>query len=118
MGSDAYEDPISTQPSIGFPLGLALLLIFLCFMSGLFFSCLHWNRIRSVLGTSTPFGQDDDQDDIEHASRKSSPIYQDLKKNQGKSSLTVLMPGDEMPKFIAVSCPRQPPMVKNILVQV
>ncbi|EEF35010.1 uncharacterized protein At5g65660 [Ricinus communis] len=106
------ESEEATQPSIGFPLALALLLVFLCFMSGLFLSCLHWNKLRALLGASSTHDQDSHiQDDIEYALHKSAPARQELE-NEGKS-LPVLMPGDDTPKFIAIPCPCQPPIVQK-----
>lgn len=43
----------SDRPSIGFPLGLALLLILLLFMCGFFTCCIHWNKLRALLGLPT-----------------------------------------------------------------
>ncbi|KAG6786370.1 hypothetical protein POTOM_007970 [Populus tomentosa] len=41
----------------------------------------------------------------------------ELKKNQGQS-LPVLMPGDRVPKFIAMACPCEPPRTEKITVQI
>jgi len=40
-----------------------------------------------------------------------------MKQNQGES-LPVLMPGDEVPKFIALACPCQPPTNESIRIHV
>ena len=42
---------------------------------------------------------------------------QDLKKNQSQS-LPVLMPGDQIPKFIALPCPCEPPRPYKVEVKV
>jgi len=42
---------------------------------------------------------------------------QKLKRNQGQS-LPVLMPGDQVPKFIAMACPCEPPRTEKITVQI
>jgi hypothetical protein len=46
------DDESSSRPSIGFPLGLALLLMMLIFMSAFFSCCLHWDKLRSLLHPS------------------------------------------------------------------
>jgi len=47
------DDPgASSRPSIGFPLGLALLLLMLFCMSAFFSCCLHWDKLRSLLHSS------------------------------------------------------------------
>jgi len=43
--------------------------------------------------------------------------WSQVKQNKGQS-LPVLMPGDELPKFIAMPCPRQPSRPDTILVAV
>ncbi|KAJ6405055.1 hypothetical protein OIU84_013100 [Salix udensis] len=57
------------------------------------------------------------EEDIEHLPQKSSPPHVKLKKNHGQS-LPVLMPGDRVPKFIAMACPCEPPRTEMIAVQV
>lgn len=37
-------------------------------------------------------------------------------KQEHAQSLPVLMPGDEIPKFIAMACPRQPPKDERITI--
>lgn len=39
-------------------------------------------------------------------------------KQKEVESLPVLMPGDEVPKFIALACPCQPPKEEKITIQV
>lgn len=141
--SPSHSD--ASRPSLGFPLGTALLLIIIFSLSGIFSCCYHWDKLRSLRRS---FSDDPDPDthnshtDIEQPPTKSKPTthmvififfsvklisfflclilisftyifflgFYDLKQNQTQS-LPVLMPGDEMPKFIAMPCPCEPPRV-------
>ncbi|KAG6784367.1 hypothetical protein POTOM_010058 [Populus tomentosa] len=98
------EEGDSNRPSLGFPVGLVLLLFMLFIMSGLFSCCLHWEKVLSLLGVSSEDNHSHIEEDVEHLPQKSSPPHVELKKNQGQS-LPVLMPGDQVPKFIAMACP-------------
>ncbi|GMP27565.1 hypothetical protein CsSME_00003492 [Camellia sinensis var. sinensis] len=42
----------SSRPSIGFPLGTALLLIIIFSLSGVFSCCYHWDKLRSLRQSS------------------------------------------------------------------
>ncbi|XP_058081433.1 uncharacterized protein At5g65660 [Magnolia sinica] len=95
----------TSRPSLGFPLGTALLLITIFCLSGIFSCCYHWDKLRS-LRRSFSRGSNPDADDIE-APSKSTPAHVDLKQNQNQS-LPVLMPGDSIPKYIAWPCPSAP----------
>ncbi|XWS29634.1 hypothetical protein CRYUN_Cryun24cG0046300 [Craigia yunnanensis] len=105
----------ASRPSLGFPLGTALLLIIIFSLSGIFSCCYHWKKLRS-LRRSFADGTDPDAD-IEASPSKSKPEYTDLKKNQSQS-LPVLMPGDQIPKFIALPCPCEPPRQDKVFVKV
>ncbi|KAK4261438.1 hypothetical protein QN277_004434 [Acacia crassicarpa] len=94
-------DMNASQPSIGFPLGTAFLLIAIFIISGICSCCYHWDRLRSLRGSFH------DDPSSPHKSHLSS---MDLKQNRGQS-LPVLMPGDEVPKFIALPCPCEPPRI-------
>lgn len=132
----------ASRPSLGFPLGTALLLIIIFSLSGIFSCCYHWEKLRSFRRNFAD-GTDPDAD-IEASSSKSKPEYtvnfpstwefnpfvfytghlnlvyccnQDLKKNQSQS-VPVLMPGDQIPKFIALPCPCEPPRPDKVEVKV
>uniref|UniRef100_A0A6N2MGT5 Hydroxyproline-rich glycoprotein family protein n=1 Tax=Salix viminalis TaxID=40686 RepID=A0A6N2MGT5_SALVM len=111
------EEGDPNRPSLGFPIGLVLLLLMLFIMSGLFSCCLHWEKVLSLFGVSSEDNHSHIEEDIEHLPQKSSPPHVKLKKNQGQS-LPVLMPGDRVPKFIAMACPCEPPRTEMIAVQV
>ncbi|KAJ4701519.1 Hydroxyproline-rich glycoprotein family protein [Melia azedarach] len=112
------------RPSIGFPLGLALLFVLLFCMSAFLACCLHWDKIRSFI---LPFSDHDEYDDgpaddiqiniDDNLPQKSSPLHMISKQNQGES-LLVSMPGDQLPKFVAMACPRKPSTVEKLPVTV
>ncbi|KAJ4714617.1 hydroxyproline-rich glycoprotein family protein [Melia azedarach] len=105
----------ASRPSLGFPLGTALLLIVIFSLSGIFSCCYHWDKLRSLRQS---FSEDADPEaDNEGSPSKSKPAHTDLKKNQSQS-LPVLMPGDQIPKFIALPCPCEPPRAETIVVKV
>lgn len=66
-----YEPPqhhTQSRPTLGFPLGTALLLIIIFSLSGFFSCCYHWDKLRHLRGSFV----DPDTDD-------SSPTKPDLK---------------------------------------
>ncbi|KAL3526949.1 hypothetical protein ACH5RR_011605 [Cinchona calisaya] len=106
----------ASRPSLGFPLGTALLLIIIFSLSGIFSCCYHWDKLRSFRRSftdDTDLDADSDQEDTSKAKLAKT----NLKQNQNQS-LTVLMPGDEIPKFIAMPCPCEPPRLEKIVVEV
>ncbi|KAK3008609.1 hypothetical protein RJ639_014351 [Escallonia herrerae] len=117
MESPYYAPPHSdaSRPSLGFPLGTALLLIIIFSLSGIFSCCYHWDKLRS-LRRSFSDGLDPDADDGQGPS-KPIPTHMDLKQIQNQS-LPVIMPGDRVPKFIALPCPCEPPRLESIVVEV
>lgn len=154
----------ASRPSLGFPLGTALLLIIIFSLSGILSCCYHWDKLRSLRQSFS------DSDPQNHSSPHKSKLHttvriitnflitiyfshltfvnyfrnffvmkiwtrrqkfvnsndvlflfvsviQELKKNMGQS-FSVMMPGDEVPKFIAMPCPCQPSRPENIVVTV
>ncbi|KAK7407170.1 hypothetical protein VNO78_08859 [Psophocarpus tetragonolobus] len=91
----------TSRPSLGFPLGTALLLIIIFSLSGIFSCCYHWDKLRSFrqsLSLPLPTTPSSDLD-----------LDLDLDLNKTKAeTLPVLMPGDQVPKFIAIPSPCQP----------
>ncbi|RZC88422.1 hypothetical protein C5167_016224 [Papaver somniferum] len=95
----------ASRPSIGFPLGTALLIIVVFCLSGVFSGCYHREKLRSLRQSFAS----DAHDDLEaNTAIKITPTYPSLKINQ-RESLPVLMPGDNIPKFISLPCPCEPP---------
>ncbi|KAJ1380187.1 hypothetical protein SESBI_46217 [Sesbania bispinosa] len=106
----------TSRPSLGFPLGTALLLLIIFSLSGIFSCCYHWDKFRSYRQSfSDP---DAEQDTHTQSSPSKSKLHTaELKETKGQS-LPVLMPGDEVPKFMAMPCPCQPLRPENIIVKV
>ncbi|CAN8251511.1 unnamed protein product [Cochlearia groenlandica] len=91
----------ASRPSLGFPLGTALLLIIIFSLSGIFSCCYHWEKHRSLRRSLA-------NADIESSPSKHQQTFPDMKKSENQS-VPVLMPGDNRPKFIALPCPCAPP---------
>ncbi|XP_022981074.1 uncharacterized protein At5g65660-like isoform X1 [Cucurbita maxima] len=93
------QDPVP----LSLPVGLVLLFTFLLCMCCFFSCCLHWEKLRSLIGhryppllpVNTAFSPPD----------KISPVHTKIWKETPAQSLSVLMPGDEVPRFIAMACP-------------
>ncbi|KAJ4822736.1 hypothetical protein Tsubulata_006992 [Turnera subulata] len=107
----------ASRPSLGFPLGTALLLIIIFSLSGVFSCCYHWDKLRSLRQSFSDDPHPEDADDIEASPSKSNHTNMDFKKKQSQS-LPVLMPGDHVPKFIALPCPCEPPRPEKVVVKV
>ncbi|CAF1716913.1 unnamed protein product [Brassica oleracea var. botrytis] len=107
----------ASRPSLGFPLGTALLLIIIFSLSGIFSCCYHWDKHRSLRRSlANASGHPSAASaDIESSPFKPRLPFPDLKKNQNLS-VTVLMPGDNTPKFIALPCPCAPPRPEKLTV--
>ncbi|KAE9609102.1 hypothetical protein Lal_00020676 [Lupinus albus] len=99
-----FEDS-SNQVSIAFPLGLSLLVGLLVFICSFFCCYLHWEKFKSLFSScglinlQPDFTSDDHQKPV-------LPIVM-MKRKEGQS-LPVMMPGDKVPKFVAIECPHQP----------
>ncbi|KAI4382089.1 hypothetical protein MLD38_008095 [Melastoma candidum] len=85
--------------SLGFPLGTALLLLAIFTLSGIFSCCYHWDKARSLRRSAAYESSDIEQQ--AHSKSAGAKCCQN-------ESLPVLMPGDEIPKFIAMPCPCEP----------
>ncbi|CAJ1940343.1 unnamed protein product [Sphenostylis stenocarpa] len=101
----------ASRPSLGFPLGTALLLILIFTLSGVLSCCYHWDRLRSLRRS---FSRSDPQ---MHSDSTKSKHSMEFRPNRGQS-VPVLMPGDDVPKFLAMPCPCQPSRPENIVVTV
>ncbi|KAI4337566.1 hypothetical protein L6164_015964 [Bauhinia variegata] len=103
--------------SIGFPLGLALLFVLMLFMCAFFCCCLHWEKLQSFIRSSGSGNTHIQAVVAPPAPQKPLMPFVMMKQSQVES-LPVLMPGDDMPKFIALACPCQPPKDETITIQV
>ncbi|KAK9066961.1 hypothetical protein SSX86_014285 [Deinandra increscens subsp. villosa] len=97
-----YPPPLhhSSRPTLGFPLGTALLLIVIFSLSGIFSCCYHWDKLRHLRGSLS--SEEEDQSDS-----KPKPTYSEKLRNENQS-LPVVMPGDRIATFIALPCPCEP----------
>nr|TKS16564.1 hypothetical protein D5086_0000022120 [Populus alba] len=106
MKSQDFSPPHvdASRPSLGFPLGAALLLIIILGLSSVFSCCYHWDKVRSFRRRRSSSEHPDPGAYIETSPSKSKLFQMDLKQyhNQG---MPVVMPGDDVPKFIALPCP-------------
>ncbi|OIT31114.1 PREDICTED: uncharacterized protein At5g65660-like [Nicotiana attenuata] len=102
MGNNNNLGITSSRPTIAFPLGLALLVLVLVCITGIFACCYHWNKLRSLLCSSASATHLDDQSSDGSVFK----IIQAQKQKNGES-LTILMPGDEVPKFVALPTPHR-----------
>ncbi|XP_023748024.1 uncharacterized protein At5g65660 [Lactuca sativa] len=111
-----YEPPQhhsdSSRPTLGFPLGTALLLIIIFSLSGFFSCCYHWDKLRHLRGSMAEAEADSDD-----SPSKPNPTFAEKDKVE-KQSLPVIMPGDRIAKFIALPCPCKPPREEKITVEV
>ncbi|KAA0038642.1 hypothetical protein IC582_007018 [Cucumis melo] len=106
-----YDNREAQDPaSLSFPVGLVLLLTFLFCMCCFFCCCLHWEKLRSFLGCPDHLHHHHPPIPPPHSPAalsppdKFSPIHTIWKENRPQS-VSVLMPGDEVPRFIALACP-------------
>ncbi|XP_066364914.1 uncharacterized protein At5g65660-like isoform X2 [Miscanthus floridulus] len=97
----------SSRPTLGFPLGTALLLLVIFALSGMFSCCYHWDRIRSLLWSRHPaLFEESEHTAISIASSPSKTTSDHKLEKVGKEcGLPVIMPGDKVPKFFARPCP-------------
>ncbi|CAI9758445.1 unnamed protein product [Fraxinus pennsylvanica] len=101
-----------SRPSIGFPLGTALLLVVIFSLSGIISCIYHWDKLRSLRLSDHDLEADGDQEPS-----KPKVLLKNLKQEKNQS-LPVIMAGDDVPKFIAMPCPREPPLRAKITVEV
>nr|CAB3497441.1 unnamed protein product [Digitaria exilis] len=99
----------SSRPTLGFPLGTALLLLVICSLSGLFSCCYHWDKLRSLLRSRNPaMFQEGEHTVISIGSSPSKEASDHKLEKVGKEcGLPVIMPGDKVPKFFARPCPHE-----------
>ncbi|CAN0838746.1 Uncharacterized protein At5g65660 [Linum grandiflorum] len=87
------------RTAIGVPLGLALLLLGLFSLTAVFICCLQWGYLGSLW--DAPHQHDTNE------------THQQKQSDKEVERLPVLMPGDELPRFIAMACPCQPPILET-----
>ncbi|KAG8044222.1 hypothetical protein GUJ93_ZPchr0226g7140 [Zizania palustris] len=100
----------SSRPTLGFPLGTALLIFVIFSLSGIFSCCYHWDKLRSLLRSRHPdvILQEGQHTTISVASSPSKTTSDHKNEKEGKEcGLPVIMPGDNIPKFFARPCPHE-----------
>ncbi|XP_037444603.1 uncharacterized protein At5g65660-like isoform X1 [Triticum dicoccoides] len=99
----------SSRPTLGFPLGTALLLLVIFSLSGIFSCCYHWDRLRSLLWSRHPgMLQDGPHTVISVGPTPSKASSEHKSEKAGKEcGLPVIMPGDNIAKFYARPCPHE-----------
>ncbi|OMO50843.1 hypothetical protein CCACVL1_30211 [Corchorus capsularis] len=115
------ESSSSRRPSISFPLGFALLLILLICISLVLVCYVKWHKLRALF-LQSPYEDENDDDSLSETSHSpaleaASPVMK-AKQKVGGESLPVLMPGDRVPRFIAMACPCEPPILEKITIQI
>ncbi|KAK6128554.1 hypothetical protein DH2020_037698 [Rehmannia glutinosa] len=98
---------------LGFPLRTAFLLLVIFTLSGVISCCYHWDNLRRSF--SLHAAEDDGGDLAGPSNPKNSHMDMKQKLNQ---SLPVIMAGDNVPKFMALPCPCEPPRQGEIIVEV
>ncbi|KAI3768206.1 hypothetical protein L2E82_18697 [Cichorium intybus] len=110
-----YPPPLhhseSSRPTLGFPLGTALLLIVIFSLSGIFSCCYHWDKLRHLRGSFADAADNDD-----HSPSKPKPTFSEKMQNENQS-LPVVMPGDRIARFIALPCPCEPLRESKVVVE-
>ncbi|KAG2692595.1 hypothetical protein I3760_08G059500 [Carya illinoinensis] len=94
---------------MGFPLSFGLLLTMFFCMIAFYAARIHWNKLRSFLLSSQDVTSDIETDILEYSHRNPVPPCQ-MPEQSENPSVSVLMPGDQAPKFIAMACPCRPPL--------
>ncbi|KAG8061806.1 hypothetical protein GUJ93_ZPchr0003g16463 [Zizania palustris] len=102
----------SSRPTLGFPLGTALLIFVIFSLSGIFSCCYHWDKLRSLLWSRHPdviLQEGQQHTIISVASSPPSKTTCDQKHEKGgkECGLPVIMPGDNIPRFFARPCPHE-----------
>ncbi|ERN11964.1 uncharacterized protein At5g65660 [Amborella trichopoda] len=105
----------ASRPTLGFPLGTALLLILIFSISAFFSCCYHWDKIRNLRRPSSASAPPSAS---LSPPLRSPPSPAKGSKVNSSMSLPVLMPGDRIPKYIAWPCPCKCPAPNTVAVHV
>ncbi|GLJ07459.1 hypothetical protein SUGI_0067550 [Cryptomeria japonica] len=118
--SDRRDVSTTGKPPMGFPFGTAVILFLVLGISALFSCCYHWEKIRNMHHRrhyrSGGGGDGGGNSSLRPTSRSSfmppataPPNWSSPSKNtqihQSRRSLPVMMPGDDVPKFLAMPSP-------------
>ncbi|GLT93684.1 hypothetical protein SLE2022_114630 [Rubroshorea leprosula] len=108
----------SNRPIINLLLGVSLLLISLFCVSTLLSYCLNWLKLRTLLRSSLDDtdGRDVRIDFTHHLPEEAADHAEKRIRETEEQSMPVVMPGDRVPKFIAIACPSESPVVRKLTV--
>ncbi|PWZ24479.1 hypothetical protein Zm00014a_034442 [Zea mays] len=101
----------SSRPTLGFPLGTALLLLVIFALSGMFSCCYHWDKLRALLRSRHPdmFLEAEEHTAVSVASssppRKAVSGHKLERSGEERGVPVIIMPGDKVPKFLAMARP-------------
>ncbi|KAK8642607.1 hypothetical protein V6N13_011944 [Hibiscus sabdariffa] len=109
------ESSPSSRPIIGYPLGVALLLILLFCISAFLIGCVNWHKLQALI---LRYSSDHDRNDNTRSGIDHSPDVRPAFLVKAGQSLPVLMPGDELPRFLAMACPCEPATIEKIKITV
>ncbi|MED6130833.1 hypothetical protein PIB30_004250 [Stylosanthes scabra] len=119
------ESTSSSHVSIGFPLGLALLVTLILFICCFFFCCIHWDKIEAFLISYGVINNPQhphinmQQPDLPSSNlQQKPPFLLPIKPEMNGESLPVVMPGEVVPRFMAIACPCQPPTHQHERIQI
>ncbi|XP_073158298.1 uncharacterized protein At5g65660-like [Henckelia pumila] len=107
-----------SRPTVAFPVGTALLLLLIFGLSGIFSFCYHWEKRRHAISRRTAAHVEAGTALIDHHVCKPQAPHMNLKQPESQVLPVIVMPGDNVPKFIAVPSPCQPPRLEKIIVDV
>ncbi|CAM0878305.1 unnamed protein product [Alopecurus aequalis] len=98
----------SSRPTLGFPLGTALLLLVIFSLSGIFSCCYHWDRLRLLWSRHPAMLEEGQITVISIGSAPSKATSEQKSEKAGKEcGLPVIMPGDNIARFFARPCPHE-----------
>ncbi|OWM66163.1 hypothetical protein CDL15_Pgr013380 [Punica granatum] len=95
--------------SMGFSIGVAVLLVII-FSSSIAVACCYYRDRFQSHHQSSP------EPDIEQPPLKPEAMGEGSKFRH-RESLPVLMPGDQVPKFVGLPCPSEPPREEKKIVE-
>ncbi|KAL4333658.1 hypothetical protein GQ457_07G024430 [Hibiscus cannabinus] len=116
MKNEESSSSTSSRPIIGYPLGVALLLILLFCISGFLIGCVNWHKLQALILRYSPDHDHNDntRSDIDRSPDVRPPFLATAGQKLVGQSLPVLMPGDEVPRFLAMACPCEPATIEKI----
>ncbi|XP_073045366.1 uncharacterized protein At5g65660-like [Primulina eburnea] len=110
-GDAPFPHGSSSRPTIAFPIGTVLLLLVIFGLSGILSFCYHWEKRRHITSRRTARVEAGALD-VGHC--KPQALHMNLKLPKNNGLPVVVMPGDNVPKFIALPCPRLEKIIVDV----